>query len=198
MTVRSRRGSRQIRHCSSSATLPQISQNLHLFLDLEQDLSKTLDVDRIGREQVERDALRALRTDVRQLAQLVDQILNDTFVHVLQSEPGQVEAADGRRVRRGRGPSLRRPHGLGCEGRARRWPRTAARIRSARRLGVGGVDALGSMTQVDEFAGPVTVALTSPTARGRLDLGSRARCFLGRHQLLLHLRRLLEELLHAR
>ena len=29
----------------------------------------------------------ALRTDVRQLAQLIDQILDDTFVHVLQSEP---------------------------------------------------------------------------------------------------------------
>ena len=63
--VGSRRGSRQIRHCSSSETLQQIVQNLTLRLDLDQHVGQPAYVDRVGLQQVERDPLRALGTDAR-------------------------------------------------------------------------------------------------------------------------------------
>src|SRR5450432_3476429 len=65
----------------------------HLVLHLEQDLSQPADVGCIGREQVERDPLRALRPDVGQLAQLINEVLNDAFVHsALQAQAGDAAA----------------------------------------------------------------------------------------------------------
>ena len=54
---------------------------LHPRLDLDEDVGEAAYVDGVGLEQVERDPLRALGTDARQPAELVDQVLDDAFVH---------------------------------------------------------------------------------------------------------------------
>src|SRR5256885_15129704 len=73
----------------------------HLVLHPDERAGQPSDVGRLGREQVERDALGALRTDAGQPAQLVDQILDGALVHDLQAgeaEPAQpaAEAAGDR------------------------------------------------------------------------------------------------------
>ncbi len=81
MIAGSRRGSAQIRQVSSDATLPQIEQNRTLSLTSVRVWASRAHVVGIGGQQVERDALGALRPDPRQPAELVDQILDRTLVH---------------------------------------------------------------------------------------------------------------------
>ena len=50
-------------------------------LSLRTSDGKSIDVGALGGQQMERDALRALRTDAGQPAELVDQVLDRTFVH---------------------------------------------------------------------------------------------------------------------
>ncbi len=60
----------------------------HLVLDLDQRVGQPAHVDGIGGQQVERDPLSALGPDTGQPAQLVDEVLDDTFVHVRASRSG--------------------------------------------------------------------------------------------------------------
>ena len=53
----------------------------HLGLDLGQRRDEPGDLLGVGLEQVEGDALRALGTDARESAELVDQVLHRAFVH---------------------------------------------------------------------------------------------------------------------
>ena len=55
---------------------------LHLRLDLDQHVGEPAYVGGVGLQQVERDPLRALGTDARQPAELVDQVLDYAFVQV--------------------------------------------------------------------------------------------------------------------
>ena len=52
-----------------------------MLLDLDEDLREPAYVGRVGLQQVEGDALGALRADAGQPAELVDQVLDDAFVH---------------------------------------------------------------------------------------------------------------------
>src|SRR5674536_320492 len=62
------------------------------LLDLGQRDHQTAYVGRVGRQQVERDPLRAFRPDARQPAELVDEVLDRAFVHGLLSRaPRQAE-----------------------------------------------------------------------------------------------------------
>jgi len=54
----------------------------HAVADLGQHRGEPVDVRRFDGQQVKGDALRALRPDTRQLAELVDQILDRSFKHV--------------------------------------------------------------------------------------------------------------------
>ena len=99
-TVRSRRGSRQIRHCSASATLPHVHAEPHLVLDLGEGVDEAAYVGRVGREQVEGDPLGALGTDPGQPPELVDEVLHHAFVH-----------ASSLRATRSTAPLASRQHG---------------------------------------------------------------------------------------
>src|SRR4029079_15567026 len=67
-----------------------------LVLHLGQGGDQTSYVERIGCEQVERDALRALRTDAGQPPELVDEVLDRAFVHA--SEARQTAEPAGQRT----------------------------------------------------------------------------------------------------
>src|SRR6266568_646086 len=54
----------------------------HLLGHLDERRREPADVLRADRQQVKRDPLRALRADTRKLAKLVDQVLDDSFVHL--------------------------------------------------------------------------------------------------------------------
>ena len=71
-----------MRHCSASATFPQVSQNRTLSLTSTQDRGEPFHVDNVGVENVERQTLGALRTDPGQSPELVDEVLNYAFVHL--------------------------------------------------------------------------------------------------------------------
>jgi len=47
----------------------------------------TLDIDRVGLEKMECNALRALGTDARQSSELVDQVLDHAFIHIGEPIP---------------------------------------------------------------------------------------------------------------
>ena len=83
-----------MRQRSSSETLPHTEQNLHAVADLAEHRGQPVDVRRLDRQQVKRDALRALRPDARQLAQFVDQILDGALKHGSQVRPRKFEAAE--------------------------------------------------------------------------------------------------------
>src|SRR5690606_27826242 len=90
------------------------------LLDLLQRVLQPRDVGRVGGEQVERDALSALRTHARQAAELVDQVLNRPLEHArtLRAEAGQAQAtrcvaeATGERAHLLRLQLLRPPRGV--------------------------------------------------------------------------------------
>ena len=54
---------------------------VHLALDLDEDVGEAAHVVGLGVEQVERDALGALRPDPGQLPELVDEVLDHAVVH---------------------------------------------------------------------------------------------------------------------
>src|SRR6478609_4000559 len=54
---------------------------LHARLDLDQHVGQPAYVDRVGLQEVERDPLRALGPHAREPAELVDEVLDDAFVH---------------------------------------------------------------------------------------------------------------------
>src|SRR5262249_42537503 len=56
--------------------------------DLDQHGGEAPHVDRVGAQQVKRDALGALGPDAGQPAELVDEVLDHSFVHVRSSPPG--------------------------------------------------------------------------------------------------------------
>ena len=58
-----------------------------LLLDLHQRGDEPFDIDSVGLEQMERDALRALGTDARQSSELVDQVLDHAFIHIGEPIP---------------------------------------------------------------------------------------------------------------
>src|SRR5258706_6996072 len=60
---------------------------LHPLQHLDQRGGQAAYVGRISGQQVEGDALGALRPDARQLTELVDEVLNDAFVHLRTSRP---------------------------------------------------------------------------------------------------------------
>ena len=95
ITVRSRRGSRQIRHSLVLGDVAADRAEPHLVLDLGQRVGEPAYVGRVGREQVERDPLGALGTDAGQPPELVDEVLDHAFVHPrsLCPEPDAAEAA---------------------------------------------------------------------------------------------------------
>src|SRR5207237_359159 len=138
----------------------------HLFLYLKQNLSKTADGEGIGRKQVEGDSLRTLRTDVGQPAQLIDQILDDAFVHprysprLGRSRPLMLSPSPPRLPPR---PSVSGPMVSAARADALLVAsRTAARMRSARLSVSSGSIALGSITRSSSSPVPLTVAVTSP------------------------------------
>ncbi len=149
-----------------------------------------LDVGRLGGEQVEGDALRALRTDARQPPELVDQVLDRAFVHA---------AARGRA-----GPRPPRPPATGpifslassVDGAVGVADRGDDEV--LQRLDVVRVDGL----RVD---GRATMSSPEPrhgrrdqaAAGGARDLGGGELRLRGL-ELLLHLLRLLHQLLHVR
>ena len=78
-----RRGSRQI---DAGLLLGDVAADLaepHLLAHLDEDLGEAGHVEGLGLQDVERDALRRLRPDAGQAAELVDELLNDAFVHAL-------------------------------------------------------------------------------------------------------------------
>src|SRR5665647_1732078 len=52
-----------------------------LLLDLHQRFDEPVHIDRVGPQQMERDALRALGTDAWKSSELVDQVLDHAFIH---------------------------------------------------------------------------------------------------------------------
>ena len=60
----------------------------NLLLDLAQGRGEPVDVGRVGGEDVEGDALGALRADAREPAQLIDQVLDGALVHVIKTPAG--------------------------------------------------------------------------------------------------------------
>ena len=93
ITVGSRRGSRQIRHCVGLGDVAADLAEPHLVLDPFEGLGQPLDVGRLGREQVEGDALRALGPDAGQPAELVDQVLDRAFEDHRPGSPQTAEAS---------------------------------------------------------------------------------------------------------
>ena len=91
--------------------MKQIAQNLTLLLDLDEHVGQPAYVGGVGREQVERDPLGALGTHAGQPAELVDQVLDDAFVHGRlrtragrrrpAAPPGAAQAAAGQRAELG-------------------------------------------------------------------------------------------------
>src|SRR5699024_7488575 len=66
-----------------------------LVLDLAQGLDQALDVLRVGLQEVEGDPLGTLGTDPGQAAELVDQVLDHTFVHASTLRPTGDPGGDG-------------------------------------------------------------------------------------------------------
>ena len=126
MVTGERRGSRQMRHCGSCATLPQISQNRTRSFTSVSASDSRRHVRRIRREEVERDALGALGTDSGQSPELVDQVLDRAFVHARQPT-GSV--ASRRRTRPAPPRTPGRPRGRPRSAADR--PRTGAGRRTA-------------------------------------------------------------------
>ena len=158
----------------------------HLVLDLGQRADQPAHVDRVGGEQVERDALRALGPDAGQPAELVDQVLDRALVH-LRTRAGPCR------------PSL--PTWGPCLSAATAWAlaaasRTAATTRSCRVSTSSGSTTDGAISTLTRSPVPVTTALTRPPAVSPLDLGL-GQLGLGGHHLLLHLLRLRHELLQV-
>ena len=117
ITASSRRGSLQIRHRTSPATLPQTSQNRTSSLTRCSAACSLRQVGRVGRQQMKGDALRGLRADAGQPAEFVDEVLNRAFVH------GGSDPAGRCRVRRNSAaPAHARPRAV----LARRSPRSMA------------------------------------------------------------------------
>src|SRR3954451_7344977 len=107
-------------------------------------------------EQVERDALRALGPDAGQPAELVDEVLNRSFVHrVAVYRPG--------RPRPPPKPPVNGPiRSCASSPAARAASRTAATTRSWSVSTSSGSTAFGSMVSDTSSAEPVMVAVTSP------------------------------------
>src|SRR5690606_13436136 len=129
--------------------------------DLAEHLAQPADVLRVGGQQVERDALGTLRTDAGQPAQLVDQVLNDTFVHAYI--PGRP-----RLPMPGRPSPPPSPPAIGPSFSC--WSccallvasRTAATTRSDSVSTSSGSTILGSMSSFLSSSSPLTVAVTMP------------------------------------
>jgi hypothetical protein len=110
-------------------------------------------VGRVGGEQVERDALRALRAHAGQLAELVDEVLDGALVHAAL-HPGQAEAAQ---------PAGERAHRRLLQlGGVVAASRIAATTRSSRLSTSSGSTARGSIFTETTSPEPVTTAVTSP------------------------------------
>ena len=90
IAVPSRRGSAQIRHCSASATLPQVSQNRTLALtSVSASTSRLTSIASAwSRWKAMRCAL--LGPTPGQPAELVDQVLDHAFVHTGEPMPSAV------------------------------------------------------------------------------------------------------------
>ena len=81
IAARLRRASRQMPQRSWSATLPQREQKRTFSRTSSSTSPSRAHVEAAGLHDVERDALRRLRPDAGQAAELVDQLLDDAFVH---------------------------------------------------------------------------------------------------------------------
>ena len=168
-------------------------------------------VGRVGRQQVERDPLRALGTDAGQPAELVDQVLDDAFVHL---SPRREPRLSGRQCRAAWLPGT---------GRAGRMPGPPRPLPAAPpkppasgpvgldfglcpALAVGGddqvpeVDGSSRVAGVDGFpaiftptSSPVPLTVTVTGRRRRCPRPGLGELLLRAHQLLLHLLRLLEQ-----
>ena len=166
-------------------------QNRTLSLTSVSATDQPADVDRVGGQQVERDALRALRADAGQPAELVDEVLDRAFVH--GSRPRSPAGRGCHRCRRRADPSsgrrARRRPGSRRAPRRRRGPAASRRRR--------GRPPSGSIVSAVSSPAPVIVARTSPPPAVPLT-SVCGELFLRSHQLLLHLLRLLHQLLHVR
>ena len=83
-----RRGSRQIAQVSCSETLPQTLQNRTLSRTSIRISARRVVSKLCGLEDVERDALRRLRSDAGEASEFVDQVLDDALVHGLRLPSG--------------------------------------------------------------------------------------------------------------
>ena len=105
------------RHRTSAATLPQTSQNRTSSFTRCNARLQPGQVDRVGGQQVKGDALRGLRADARQPAELVDEVLDGAFVHGGSGLAAAGGRAAGRQLAAAGRPARRRG------GRRRRSPR---------------------------------------------------------------------------
>ena len=163
-----------------------------LVLDLDEHVRQPLDVDRVGVEQVERDPLRTLGADAGQPAELVDQVLDDAFVH------GAARSARRREAGRSRPPA----RSGASSPRPRAPPASGPICSAASALGLVGGVADRRHHHVAEGLGVVGIAglrldrhrdqvAGAGDGRGHEAAGRRAlhpglgQPLLGRHQLLL-------------
>ena len=214
----------QILHSSFSATLKQVRQNFTFSVTSIRVAARRRTSSRIGRQQVERDPLGPFRADTGKLAKLVDQILDDSLVHLSASPDvagssgsavpwqrrlaGQARQSGQARDARHAALAPRQPPRPPASGpiisawtspRARYASRHAASTRSA------SVDAVSSgspgsmaslaMAQIDQLALPVDRRLDQAAPGAALDLGL-GQPLLSAHKLALHLCSGSEELLH--
>ena len=178
---------------------------------------------------MERDALRALRTDSRQLTKLVNEVLDNPFVHVASLPARWSEAARfawaGVAAQLARAAKL--PYGAGPIGLAgateatetaaktlgerahllllqiadspgripyRSEHEVSERFRGLRRI--RGIYRLRTDGEINQVTLAIHGGGDKPAARGPLNLGI-CELLLGAHQLLLHLLRFSQQLLHV-
>src|SRR3954447_21473492 len=190
MTATSRRGSRQMRHCSSSATLPQMVQNRTLSLtSVRADTRRRTSTGSAARRW---KAIRCALLGPTPGSRPSSSMRSWTAPSYMRSEARQAQAAEITETAGDRAHLL-----LGQVGCCPRRVAHSSDDEVLQRLDVVRVDGLG----VDRHGGELATAghrrPHQAAAGASLDLNG-GELLLRSHQLLLHLLRLLHELLHVR
>src|SRR4051794_19762308 len=186
MTATSRRGSRQMRHCSSSATLPQIVQNRTLSLTSvrAETRRRTSTGSAASRWKAMRCALFGPTPGSRPSSSMRSWTAPS---YISEARQAHAAEATGERAHLLLRQIARSPGGVTHRGNHE----------VLKRLDVVGVDGLRVDGQGRQLSATGHRRPDEPAARASLDLDGGELLLRG-HQLLLHLLRLLHELLHVR